>query len=165
MGIYNSVTKATSRSGAATTYDGHSVTASDVLNVGSGGINPSSTISWEVDTPTLIDKPTKATVEEAEKEELEAIEHQNAVEAGLRVMKARGKKALDNARLVAGHRGYLGKVLKAGIQIAGANRGLAGKMQDARAALAGMGHSLDQKTQSVDHAVEKIKAKYGQRKV
>lgn len=164
MGIYNSVTKATSRGGAATNYDNHSVTSADILQVGAGGITPSSNIEWNPETPTLIDKPYKSTVEEAEKEELEAIEHKNAVEAGLRVMKARGQKALDNARLVSGHRGYLGKVLKAGIQIAGANRGLAGKMQDARAAFAGMGHSLEQKTQTIDHKIETIKAKYGQRR-
>lgn len=164
MGLYNSITKATSRSGAATTYDGHSVTAPDVLNGSADGIRPDSNIQWTVDTPTTIHAPTTATLEQAETEELQAIEYSNNVQNGIRLMKARAKKVKDNVKLVVAHRGYLGTVVNATVAIAGANKGLADKMQNARAAFAGMGHSLDQKTQTIDHRVETIKAKFQQRR-
>jgi hypothetical protein len=164
MGIYDSMTKASSRSGAATRYDGHSVTSTDVLNGSADGIRPDSNIQWTVATPETIHAPTTATIEEAEREELEAIEYGNSVQNGIRMMKARAKKVRDNVKLVLAHRGYQGTVVKATVAIAGANKGLADKLQDARAAFAGMGHSLDQKTQTIDHRVEVIKARYQQRR-
>jgi len=128
------------------------------------GIRPDSNIQWTVDSPEMIATPRTATVEEAEKEELEAIEYSNNVANGVRFMKARAKKVKENVKLAVAHRGYLGTVVKAGVAIAGANKALADKLQDARAAYAGMGHSLDQKTQTIDHKVETIKARFQQRR-
>lgn len=162
MGLYNSITKATSRNGAATSYDSHNITAPDILNGSSDGITPSTEIQWQVSTPERIATPTLATVEEAEAEELEAINYTNSVQNGIRLMKARAKKVQDNVKLTVAHRNYSKTVVKATVAIAGANKGLADTIQNARAAFAGMGHSLDQKTQTIDHAVEKIKAKYQQ---
>lgn len=163
MGLYNSLTKASSR-GETKTYDGHSITASDVLNGAADGIRPDSNIQWQVQTPTTIHTPTTATIEEAEREELEAIDFENAVQAGIRVMKARSKKVRENAKLVTEHRGHLKTVVKATLGIAAANTGLAKTLQGARAGFAELGHSLDQKTQTIDHKIETIKAKYGQRR-
>ena len=128
------------------------------------GITPSTDFQWQVSTPSRIAAPTTATVEEAEKEELEALDYTNQVANGVRVMKARAKKVREHVKLVLEHRNYSGVVVKATTTIAGANKGLADKIQDARKALAGMGHSLDNKMQTVDHEVEKIKARYNQRK-
>lgn len=163
MGIFNSLTKASARGGAATNYDNHSVTSVDVLQGGADGIMPSSSINWNPATPTTLKDPTLATIEEAEAEELQAVEHKNSVENGIRFMRARTQKVRQNVKLVMEHRRHLGSVVEATVAIAGSNKKLATKLQDARAAFAGMGHSLDQKTQTIDHRVELIKAKYQQR--
>lgn len=162
MGIYNSLSKSSSR-GETKTYDGHSITANDVLNGAADGIRPDSNIQWQVQTPTTIQTPTTATIEEAEREELEAIDFENAVKAGIRVLKARSKKVQQNVQLVTAHRGHLKTVAKATLGIATANAGLANTLQGLRAGFAQLGHSLDQKTQTIDHKVETLKAKYGQR--
>ena len=163
MGIYNSMTKATSRGGAATSYDNHSITASDVLNGAADGIRPDSSIQWQVTTPTTIQAPATATLEEAEQEELEAIDYKHAVANGVRVLKARSQKVQENLKLVVAHRGHLKTVAKATLGIAASNKGLADTLQNVRAGFANLGHSLDRKTQSVDHQVEMIKRKYQQK--
>src|SRR6478672_6595662 len=160
MGIYDSLTRATKRGGAATAYDQHAVTAPDVLQGLADGIRPTDDPGWVVASPEKIHAPTTATLEQAEKEELEAIDYKNSVDNGIRLVKARAQKVKDTVRLAIAHRGYQKTVVKAGVAVAGANKGLADVMQNARAALAGMGHSLDHKTETIDHAVEKIKRKY-----
>lgn len=163
MGLYNSLTKATSRGGAATAYDGHSITASDVLNGAADGLRPDSTINWTVTTPEKISTPTTATLEAAEQEELEAAEFKNAVANGIRVLQARSAKWKESAKLTGAHRNHLKQVAKSTLSIAASNKGLADTLQNVRAGFAQLGHSLDHKTQRVDHQVEMIKAKYQQR--
>jgi len=161
MGLYNSITKASTR-GEVRHYDSHGTITDKVLDGSSDGITPSTDFQWQVNAPTRIATPTTATVEEAEKEELEAIEYGNQVANGVRVMKARAKKVREHVKLVLEHRNYSGVVVKATTTISAANKGLADKIQDARKALAGMGHNLDNKIQTTDHEVEKIKARYNQ---
>lgn len=159
MGVYNSLTKASTRDAAAT-YDSHGVTAADVLKV--GGLNPESEITWNVATPTVLKEANTASIEDAEKEELEALNYRNAVEAGVRVFKARSQKLKDNLKLVVAHRKHLGVAAKTTLGIAATNTGLAKTLQGVRVGFANLGHGLDYATQRADHQVEMIKAKYQQ---
>ena len=161
MGLYNSLTKASDRS-AVKHYDAHNTLTDKVLDGSADGITPGTDFEWRVATPTRISAPTTATAEEAEKEELEAIDYSNQVANGVRLMKARAKKVRENAKLVVAHRDYSGVVVKATTTIAGANKALADKIQDARKKLSSLGHGLDNKIQTIDHEVAKIKAKYNQ---
>lgn len=162
MGLYNSITKQSERS-AVKHYDTHNTITDQVLDASADGITTSSDIEWKVSSvPTTIRTPETATQEQAEKEELEAVEHANAVQFGIRVLKARTKKIQETAKLVGHQRKHLSSVAKATFSMAASNVGLAKTVQGLRAGYAQLGHGLDDTTQRMDHAVAKIKAKYNQ---
>lgn len=162
MGLYDALTKAHERS-AVKKYDSHNNVTETILDSSADGITPESTVEWKVaSVPSTIKTPATATLQEAEQEELEAINHQNAVEYGIRVLKARSKKVKQTAKLVAHHRQHLGSVAKSTLSMAASNVGLAKQLQNMRAGYARLGHGLDEKVQTVDHQIAKIRAKYNQ---
>lgn len=141
-------------------YGGHSMETASVLNGATDAVTPTSKINWSVAVPTVVRTPQPATLQQADEAERQAALFQEAVTNGLRVLKAETKKQQDNARLVKGHRQYLGHTAQAHMEIAGANRGLAGKLHGLREQYAQMGHSLDRKEETVNQKIDLIAAKY-----
>jgi len=155
MGVYNALTRQPAH------YGGHSIKTESVLgNAVAGGLLPTSEINWQVAVPTVIHDPKGASLSDADRSEKEASDYENAVENACRLLKAETKRQKSHAKLVKGHRQYLGETAQAHFEIAGANRGLAGKLHGLRETYAQIGFSLDRKAETVDQRVEAIASKY-----
>ena len=143
-----------------THYGGHSMDTQNVLAGVADSVTPMTQINWTTANPTVIHEPKTATMAEADRAEKEAHKFEQAVFHGLRVLRSETKKQQEHAKLVKGHRAYLGETAQCHLEIGSANRGLAGRLQGMREAWAQMGHGLDRKQQTADQRIEMIAAKY-----
>lgn len=148
--------------GMETHHGGHGMTASNVLQSVPNAITPNSKLDWQVkNAPTVLKAPTTATTAQADKAELQAARYEHAVVEGCRVMKAEGRRQQAHAKLVRGHRDYLGTTAKAHMQVAAANRKLAGNLHELREQYAELGFGLERREQTADQAIHITAHKYG----
>ena len=105
--------------------------------------------------------PKTSTIARADRAEREAALYEIGVNNGIRHMQADARRHVAHAKLVVGHRDYLGKVADAHLVAAAANRGLAGKLHGHREAYAHLGHGLDRQAETTNQRVEMVAAKYG----
>lgn len=136
---------------------GHAVKKSDIFQALSDQLDPTSQIQWQTNSPTVVRDVRPATLAEADAAEKAASEYEAGVEHGVRLLKAEGKRQKAHAKLVRGHRQYLGTTAQAHFEANAANRGLAGKMLGLREQYAQLGYSLERKVQTTDAKVEQIK--------
>ncbi|MBE9182885.1 hypothetical protein IQ268_30580 [Oculatella sp. LEGE 06141] len=158
MGIMTSWTG--SKSSKVSHYGGHALRTSNVLDGVSDAINPTTAVNWQTNNPTVRHELTTATIAEADQAEREAAAFDAAVDNGCRVLKAEAKRQQAHAKLVKGHRQYLGATAQSHFEVASANRGLAGKLHGLRESYAQLGYSLDRKEVTVNQKVEMIANKY-----
>jgi hypothetical protein len=158
MGVMSTVTRITA---SPVRHGGHALNTKDVMSSVSDSVNPTSAIQWRTNNPTVMKSPRTSTIQRADRAEREAGMYEIGVENGLRHMNADARRHEAHAKLVNGHRVYLGRVADSQVVITAANRALAGKLHGHREAYAAMGHGLDRKAETTDQRVELIAAKYG----
>jgi hypothetical protein len=157
MGILTSVIRAAKPAH----YGGSTMRTSDVLQASSDSVNAKSSIEWCNPSPTVVRTPPTATVKQADRAEREALRYEVAVNEGLRVLSAEGRRQKAHAKLITGHRRYLRTTAKAQHQMSAANRGLAGDLHNLRVQSAQLGYSLDRVQERADQQIEAIAHKYG----
>lgn len=138
---------------------GHAVKKPDVFNGLTDQLDPTSDINWQTANPTVVKEAQPATIAQADAAEKQASMFEAGVDHGLRLLKAEAKRQAAHAKLVRGHRQYLGKTAQAHYEVNAANRGLAGKLLGLREQYAQLGFSLERKVQTTDAKVEQIKQK------
>lgn len=143
-------------------HGGSSLRTAEVLQSVDDAVTAKTRIDWKVtSSPTVLKHPVTATVKEADRAEAEAGRYEHAVNEGVRVMKAEGRRQTAHAKLVGGHRRYLATTAKAHHKITSANRGLAGQLHQLREQQAQLGYSLDRSEQTTNQKIDLIAHKYG----
>ena len=158
MGFLSKLTGNDSKGGMAH-YGGHSLDTGSVLNAVSDAVDPTSKIQWQVNSPTVIKTPQPATEQQANQAEVEAAAFNNAVTQGLRVLSAEAKRQQDFARLVGGHRRYLGQAAQAHLQVTQSNAKLGRKLHGMREKYAELGLGLDKAADTAAQKINVLKAR------
>lgn len=158
MGILSTVIRATKPAH----YGGSAIRTADVLQSVDDAVNAKTRIDWKVSSsPTVLKQPVTATVKEADRAEAEATRYEHAVNEGVRLMKAEGRRQTAHSKLVGGHRRYLATAAKAHHKISSANRGLARQLYQLSEQQAQLGYSLDRMEQTTNQRIDLIAHKYG----
>lgn len=157
MGILGAVL----RSVKPSCYGGSNLRTSDVLQAVHEPVTAKSAIEWKNPSPTVLHSPVTATVAQADRAEREAGRYDVAVNEGLRLMAAEGRRQNAHAKLLIGHRRYLRTTARAQHKMVAANRGLASELHHLRVQAAHLGYSLDRSEQRSDQQIEAIAHKYG----